>query len=119
MGLSGLTFHVPFVLALPELFALRAVLERNPQSPGGKLQTRFGPEAANGVKIHNTLEAVLADTDIELIIVGTPSETHYSIAKSCLEAGKHGVLRYLLGVLSDKLTCYLDTPPQKYWWISL
>ncbi|TCD66954.1 hypothetical protein EIP91_000732 [Steccherinum ochraceum] len=89
VGLAGLTFHIPFVLALPELFTLRAVLERSPQSPGGKLQARFGPESANGVTIYNTLEAVLADKEIELIIVGTPSETHYAIAKTCLEAGKH------------------------------
>lgn len=79
------------MLALPELFTLHAVLERKPQSPGGKLEARFGSDAAKGVTIYNTLEAVLADPTIELIIVGTPSETHYSIAKSCLEAGKHGV----------------------------
>ncbi|THH33575.1 hypothetical protein EUX98_g519 [Antrodiella citrinella] len=89
VGLAGLTFHVPFVLALPKLFTLHAVLERKPQSPGGKLEARFGPNASNGVTIYNTLEAVLADKEIELIIVGTPSETHYAIAKSCLEAGKH------------------------------
>ncbi|KAH8106068.1 oxidoreductase [Cristinia sonorae] len=89
VGLSGLTFHVPFVLALPDLFTLHAVLERKPQGPGGKLQARFGPDAANGVKIYNTLDDVLSDKDIELIIVGTPSETHYAIAKACLEAGKH------------------------------
>ena len=78
------------MLALPELFTLHAVLERNPQGPGGKLQARFGPTAASGVTIYNTLEAVLADKEIELIIVGTPSETHFSIAKACLEAGKNG-----------------------------
>ena len=90
VGLSGLTFHVPFVLALPQLFTLHSVLERKPQGPGGKLQARFGPEAAKGVKIHNTLEAVLEDSEIELVIIGTPSETHYEFAKRILEAGKHG-----------------------------
>ena len=90
VGLAGLTFHVPFVLSLPELFKLHAVLERKPEGPGGKLQARFGPEAADGVKIHNTLDAVLADPEIELVIVGTPSETHYEFAKQVLEAGKHG-----------------------------
>ena len=90
VGLAGLTFHGPFVLALPELFTLTAVLERHPQGPGGKLQARFGPEAAQGVKIYNTLEQVLADPEIELVIVGTPSETHYEFAKKVLEAGKHG-----------------------------
>ncbi|EKM59424.1 uncharacterized protein PHACADRAFT_249901 [Phanerochaete carnosa HHB-10118-sp] len=89
VGLSGLTFHVPFVLALPELFKLHAVLERKPAGPGGKLQARFGPDAAKGVTIHNTLDQVLADPEVELVIIGTPSETHYEFAKRTLEAGKH------------------------------
>ncbi|EIW82438.1 NAD(P)-binding protein [Coniophora puteana RWD-64-598 SS2] len=85
VGLAGLTFHVPFVLALPELFSLHAVLERNPQSAGGKVAERFGVNT----KIYNKIEDVLADNEIELIIVGTPNETHYSLAKVALEAGKH------------------------------
>lgn len=90
VGLSGLTFHVPFVLALPELFTLKAVLERNPTSPGGKVKQRFGPVVDDGVKIYRSLDEVLADEEIELIIVGTPNATHYAIVKRCLEAGKHG-----------------------------
>ena len=90
VGLAGLTFHVPFVLALPQLFKLYAVLERKPSGPGGKLQERFGPDAAKDVKIYNTLDAVLADPEIELVIVGTPNETHYDFTKKILEAGKHG-----------------------------
>lgn len=93
VGLAGLTFHVPFVLALPDLFTLHAVLERKPDSPGGKLQARFGAESAQGVKICNSLDEVLADPEIELVIVGTPSETHYEFAKRVLEAGKHGMSR--------------------------
>ncbi|CAL1701488.1 unnamed protein product [Somion occarium] len=89
VGLAGLTFHVPFVLALPDLFKLHAVLERKPAGPGGKLQERFGADVAKDVKIYNTLDAVLADREIELAIVGTPNETHYDFAKKVLEAGKH------------------------------
>ncbi|EIN10590.1 NAD(P)-binding protein [Punctularia strigosozonata HHB-11173 SS5] len=85
VGLAGLTFHVPFILALPDLFVLSAVLERNPSTPGGKLQQRFGVTA----RIHKTLDAVLEDPEIELVIVGTPNETHYEFAKRCLLAGKH------------------------------
>ncbi|KAG6832940.1 hypothetical protein H0H92_004824 [Tricholoma furcatifolium] len=85
VGLAGLTFHVPFVLALPEVFTLHSVLERNPQSPGGKVHDRFGVS----VKIHRTLEQVLADPEVELVIVGTPNWTHYEFAKAVLEAGKH------------------------------
>ena len=86
VGLAGLTFHVPFVIALPELFILHAVLERNPQSAGGKVHDRFGVTT----KIYRTIDDVLNDTEIELIIVGTPNETHYAYAKAALQAGKHG-----------------------------
>ncbi|KAJ6539212.1 hypothetical protein B0H19DRAFT_1177724 [Mycena capillaripes] len=85
VGLAGLTFHVPFILALPECFTLVSVLERNPHSEGGKLRERFGVSA----KIHNTLDQVLADPEIELVVIGTPNPTHYSYAKAALEAGKH------------------------------
>ncbi|KAH9994084.1 NAD-binding protein [Russula compacta] len=60
-------------------------LERNPSSPGGKLQERFGVS----VRIHRTLHSVLEDTNVDLIIVSTPNATHYEFAKSALLAGKH------------------------------
>jgi predicted dehydrogenase len=85
-GLSGLTFHIPFILALPGSFTLQSVLERNPKTEGGKVKERFGIT----VKIHTSFEDVLADPAIELIIVGTPNDTHYNFAKAALEAGKHG-----------------------------
>ncbi len=86
VGLSGLTFHVPFVLALPDLFTLHAVMERNPKLPGGKVKERFGVSAT----IYRTLDQVLDDPEIELVIVGTPTNTHYEIARAALHAGKHG-----------------------------
>lgn len=87
-GLSGLTFHVPFVLGLPEYFALHAVFERNPTSEGGRLHDRFGVS----VKIHRSFEEVIADKEIDLVIVGTPNDTHFPFAKAALEAGKHGMI---------------------------
>ena len=88
-GLAGLTFHVPFILALPELFSLNAVLERSPKTEGGKLQERFGVTAT----VYTALEEVLNDKDIELIVIATPNETHYEFAKKSLQAGKHGKRR--------------------------
>lgn len=85
-GLSGLTFHVPFVLALKDLFSLHSILERNPTQQGGNVKRRFGKT----VRIHRSFEAAIADSEIELIIVGTPSDTHYDFAKAALLAGKHG-----------------------------
>ena len=88
-GLAGLTFHVPFILALPELFSLNAVLERSPKTEGGKLQERFGVTAT----VYTSLDDVLNDKEIELIVIATPNETHYEFAKKSLGAGKHGKRR--------------------------
>ncbi|PCH41309.1 NAD(P)-binding protein [Wolfiporia cocos MD-104 SS10] len=77
VGLGGLAFHIPFVLALPQHFTLRAVWERNPAGAGGKLTARFGAEAAAGVTICRTYEDILSDDEIELVVISTPSATHY------------------------------------------
>ena len=89
LGLGGLTFHVPFILSLPEIFTLHSVLERNPRIEGGRVKERFGVTT----KIYKSLDDVLADPEIELVIVGTPNDTHYSFAKAALNAGKHGTVR--------------------------
>lgn len=86
VGLAGLVFHVPFILALPEHFTLVAVLEPNPSSDGGKVKERFGVS----VKVHRSLEDVIRDSEVELVIVATPNDTHHSFAKAALDAGKHG-----------------------------
>lgn len=85
VGLGGLTFHIPFVLALRDLFTLHSVLERNPSTLGGKVYERFGVTT----KIHPSLDDVLADPEIELVIVATPSHTHYEFAHRILKSGKH------------------------------
>lgn len=108
VGLAGLTYHIPFILALPDLFTLHAVLERNPQSPGGKVKERFGAET----KIYRTIEEVVGDKEIELVIVGTPNDTHYTLAKVALEAGKHGINipSYIFPKPSDTAAVLVDKP---------
>jgi len=116
-GLAGLTFHVPFILALPEFFSLNAVLERNPKTEGGKLQERFGV----AVTVYRTLDDVLNDKDLELIVIATPNETHYEFVKKSLEAGKHGKCRLqtyrsihtsLIPNSTQSLSISLLRPPQ-------
>lgn len=37
----------------------------------------------------NNYKKIINDSDIQAVIIATPVSTHYSIAKKCLEAGKH------------------------------
>jgi predicted dehydrogenase len=37
----------------------------------------------------NNYKKIINDSDIQAVIIATPVSTHYSLAKECLEAGKH------------------------------
>ena len=81
-GLSGRTFHAPFIAANP-LFRLRKVVERHQEE-----SSKIYPEVA----VCRSLDAVLEDAAIELVVITTPNTLHFSMAKQALEAGKHVVL---------------------------
>jgi scyllo-inositol 2-dehydrogenase (NADP+) len=81
-GLAGRVFHAPFVHAVPGL-KLEAIVQRH------------GDEAAKAypsARILRSVEEALADPAIQLIVVGTPNETHFPLAKQALAAGKHVVI---------------------------
>lgn len=77
-GMSGKVFHAPF-LELHPGFELKGSWERS---------KRLIQEDFPAVKSYESLEAVLKD-DIDLVIVNTPTETHFEYAKAALSAGKH------------------------------
>jgi predicted dehydrogenase len=81
-GLGGRVFHAPFVSAVRGL-RLAAILQRK------------GDEAARAwpaTKIVRSLDELLADNSIELVVVSTPNQTHFALARQALEAGKHVVI---------------------------
>ena len=77
-GMSGKVFHAPFVNAHPG-FKFYAITERSKK------------EAANtypGILSFDTIDEMIADPVIELIIINTPNYTHYDYANRSLKAGK-------------------------------
>jgi len=81
-GMSGWVFHAPFISIHPG-FNLYAVWERT---------KNLAEEKYPGIKTFRTLEDMLTDDNIELVIVNTPSVTHYEYAKQAILAGKHLVV---------------------------
>ena len=81
-GMSGWVFHAPFI-HLHEGFELYAVLERT---------KNLAAEKYPGIKTFRSLEEMLTDNSIELVIVNTPNYTHFKYAKLSLLAGKHVVV---------------------------
>ena len=78
-GMSGQVFHAPF-LQVHEGFNLYAVWERT---------KNLAEQKYPSVKTYRTLEELLNDEAIELVVVNTPSITHYEYAKKCLQANKN------------------------------
>lgn len=78
-GMSGKVFHGPFLNAHPG-FKLHAVTERHQKN---------AEKDYPGVISYDDIDALLNDTEIELIVINTPNFTHYDYAKQALLAGKH------------------------------
>jgi len=81
-GMSGRVFHAPFIAINPG-FELVGIWERSKSA-----SLEFYPH----IKIYRTLEEILNDDNIELVIVNTPTNTHFDYTKKVLLAGKHAVV---------------------------
>src|SRR5436309_11545302 len=77
-GLAGRAFHAPVIRAVPGLH-LGAIVQRS------------GTEASEkypDVRVVRSLDELLSITEIRLVVIATPNETHYSFEWQCLEAGR-------------------------------
>ena len=81
-GMSGKIFHAPF-LDLHPGFEITGCWERSK-----KLIQQDFPN----VKSYPSLQSILDDKEVELVIVNTPIDTHYEYTKEVLLAGKHAVV---------------------------
>lgn len=92
-GLIAQVEHIPNLMALPELFTLKAVCD-----PSAATRARLG--ARWGVATHAEPEALL-DLGLDAILIATPDPWHGDIAAKALAAG--------LAVFSEKPLCYGPT----------
>lgn len=81
-GMSGRVFHAPFITEHSG-FDFIGAWERSK-----KTLNEYYPTA----KSYDSLEPVLQDKSIDLIVVNTPTNSHYELTKKSLEAGKHVVV---------------------------
>lgn len=97
-GMSGRVFHAPFLSTHPG-FLFYAVWERTKN-----LAQELYPE----VKTYRTLEEMLSDKLLELVIVNTPSVTHFEYAKMAIEAGKHVIVEKPFTATVDQATQLME-----------
>ncbi|MFZ9034516.1 MAG: oxidoreductase [Francisellaceae bacterium] len=81
-GLAGANFHAPFIEHHPG-FRLSKVMS----SRVDDIKARY-PD----VDVVATISEILDDKTIELVVIATPTDTHFALAKAALESGKHVVV---------------------------
>lgn len=90
--MSGWVFHAPFITANPG-FHLYGIWERT---------KNLANEQYPGVKTFRSLEELLADPAVELVVVNTPSATHFDFSRSAMQAGKHCIVEKPFTATADE-----------------
>ena len=78
-GMSGRVFHAPFIAQHPQ-YLLYAIVERH-RSDSHALY----PDA----KLYRSVNEMLQDPAVDLVVVNTPVQTHYEYAKEALLANRN------------------------------
>jgi scyllo-inositol 2-dehydrogenase (NADP+) len=78
-GMSGKVFHAPFLSAHPG-FDFYAITERHEK----KAHLDYP-----GIKSYDSVDDLIDDPTVELVVINTPNYSHYEYAKKALLKGKH------------------------------
>jgi scyllo-inositol 2-dehydrogenase (NADP+) len=81
-GLAGQAFHAPVIRGVAGM-ELACILERHTSNAKKKY-----PQ----VRLARTLDELLSDKTIQLVVVATPNDSHFSYTKASLEAGRDVVV---------------------------
>ena len=92
-GMAGRVFHAPLISSVDGL-ELAAVVERH---------SDHAVQRYPDVRVYRGPEELLADASIDLIVVATPSGTHFEMAKQVLEAGKNVIVDKPVSVTSEQI----------------
>ena len=84
-GFTAKIFHIPFIQQVPDL-KLYAVVQRTP-TPDNDAEKDFP-----GIKSFRSAEDMVRDPAVDVVVVTTAPDSHYSLTKLALENGKHGQL---------------------------
>ena len=80
-GRSGCGIHVEAIRGIQEQFVVVAICDEIPE--------RRSHEAFPNAKAYAVPEELLADPEVEMVVVATYNHTHVKYTKMALEAGKH------------------------------
>lgn len=78
-GKSTNRYHIPYVLARQEKYEIKTIVGRKTDDWPRLEKVLYTPD----------LCTLLRDDEIDLVVVCTPNDTHYQLARQILEAGKN------------------------------
>jgi scyllo-inositol 2-dehydrogenase (NADP+) len=90
-GAAAQFMHLPFIITNPE-FELQYILQRHGETAKEKYPS---------VQVVRSLEDMLADESLELIVITTPNDSHFDYAYRALDAGKHVLLEKPFTITSE------------------
>ncbi len=89
-GHAGRHFHA-YLIGLVDGLNFYAVASRNAK------RRESAAQDYPGVKLYDTIDRVIADDGVDLVVLATPHDTHADLAIQAMNAGKH--------VVTDKIMC--------------
>ena len=89
-GYAGKSFH-SYLTGLAEGLNLYAIASRNPD------RRQAAAQDYPGVQIYETIDQVIEDSNVDLVVLATPHDTHAELAIKAIDAGKH--------LVTDKIMC--------------
>jgi scyllo-inositol 2-dehydrogenase (NADP+) len=97
-GMAGRVFHAPLISSVEGL-ELAAVVERT---------TDDAAQRYPGIKTCRSLDELLADSSIKLVVVATPNATHFDVALRVLESARSVVVDKPTAITSGEVAQLLQ-----------
>jgi predicted dehydrogenase len=97
-GMAGRVFHAPLISSVEGL-ELAAVVERS---------TDLAAQRYPSVRTYRSLDDLLEDPSLDLLVVATPSGTHFEVASRILKAGKNLVVDKPMAVTSAEIAQLME-----------
>jgi scyllo-inositol 2-dehydrogenase (NADP+) len=98
-GMAAKVMHLPFITTLKE-YRLVSVLERHHHDSQEKY-----PE----VSVVKTIDELVSNPDLDLIVITTPNDTHFEYTQKALAAGKHVVLEKPFTIHSEDARILIES----------
>ena len=80
--MSAKIFHIPFITTTPHL-RLHGIVQRSPK------EGNSAPADYPHLKHYTSVNDLLADAEVDAVVITTTPDSHFELTKSALEAGKH------------------------------